>query len=263
MGLFDFLKGKSKVEEVTSIPKTETETSQHKKQEPVLEVKSVPVKSKTKVVDSIKDIDGNVYKTVKIGDQVWTAENLKTTKYNDGTSISLIKDDDEWGNDRIGAYCYYDNDSAANAEKYGALYNWHAVNTGKLAPKGWHVPTVEEWIELEENLIANGYNWDGTTEVNKISKSMASKSDWYSNNDNGTIGNDLSLNNRSGFSALPGGSRGNIGRFNDQGGGGGWWSATEADASSADGRFLTFGNDGLRRNFGSWEVGFSVRLVRD
>ncbi len=159
----------------------------------------------------IGDIDGNGYHIVKIGNQVWTVENLRTTRYNDGTAIPYVTDNSAWANLSTPGYCYYGNDSAANAVKYGALYNWHAVNTGKLAPEGWHVPTDAEWDTLQNYLIANGYNWDGTTTGNKIAKSMAAKTDWNSSSTAGAPGNDVQSNNSSGFSALPGGYRYNNG----------------------------------------------------
>ena len=110
---------------------------------------------------TVEDIDGNVYNTVRIGDQVWTVENLRVTRFNDGTPIPHITDDNQWGNLSTPAYCFYDN-SSANGDKYGALYNWHAVNTGKLAPYGWRVPTYDDWKILRNYLTNNGYNWDGS-----------------------------------------------------------------------------------------------------
>ena len=132
--------------------------------------------------NTVTDIDGNVYTTVTIGTQTWTVENLRVTRYNDGTAIPHVKDSSAWFNLTSPGYCYYSNDSASNAFKYGALYNWHAVGTGKLAPAGWHVPTVEEWTELENYLVLNGYNWNGTTDTtdtNRIAKSMAAFSTKY------------------------------------------------------------------------------------
>jgi len=127
----------------------------------------------------VKDADGNVYQSVRIGSQVWTVENLKTTKYNDGTAIPNVTDSTEWIELTTGSYCYYAN-NPDNKAKYGALYNWHAVNTGKLAPEGWRVPTDAEWDTLKNYLITNGYNWDGTTTGNKIGKALAARTDWRS-----------------------------------------------------------------------------------
>ena len=215
-------------------------------------------------VGTVTDIDGNVYHTIQIGNQVWTIENLRTTKYNDGSTIPNVTGNSEWENLSAGAYCYYEND-AGNKEKYGALYNWHAVNTGKLAIVGWHVPTDEEWQELEDYLIANGYNWDGTTTGNKIAKSMATKTDWSSSNKTGAVGNDMSSNNSTVFSALPGGSRFDSGFFNLINYYGDWWSATEYDLSSAYSRSLSYNFGYLGSSIGGYnkEYGFSVRLVKE
>ncbi|MFZ4572381.1 MAG: fibrobacter succinogenes major paralogous domain-containing protein [Bacteroidales bacterium] len=94
------------------------------------------------------DVDGNLYHSVTIGTQVWMDENLKTTKYNDGSSIPLVTDSIAWINMTTPGYCWYHNNAAAYKNTYGALYNWYAVNTGKLAPTGWHVPTDAEWTIL-------------------------------------------------------------------------------------------------------------------
>jgi hypothetical protein len=110
---------------------------------------------------TIRDIDGNVYKTVTIGKQVWMAENLKTSKYNDGRAIPLVTDNTAWEALNTPAYCWYDNDESANKTKCGALYNWFAVNTNKLCPTGWHVPNDREWTNLPP--LSGGYRYaDGT-----------------------------------------------------------------------------------------------------
>jgi uncharacterized protein (TIGR02145 family) len=123
---------------------------------------------------TVTDIDGNVYKTIPIGTQIWMAENLTSTIYNDGTSIPygvLVAHD---------AYCWYGN-YEGNRDPYGALYNGYAVNTGYLCPAGWHVPSVEEAVTMRDYLISHGYNYDGTTTGNKIAKSLASPpSYWHS-----------------------------------------------------------------------------------
>ena len=103
------------------------------------------------IPEEVLDIDGNIYHTVIIGNQIWLAENLKTTKYNDGTPVSLVTDNTGWINLSTPGYCWYDND-ITNRETYGALYNWYAVQTGKLCPKGWHVPSDAEWTVLTDFL---------------------------------------------------------------------------------------------------------------
>ena len=216
------------------------------------------------ITDSVADADGNVYHAITIGSQVWTIENLRTTQYNDTTPIPHVTDSAAWASLSTPGYCYYDNDSTSNAEKYGALYNWHAVNTGKLAPAGWHVSTHAEWDTLQNYLIANRFNWDGTTSGNKIAKAMTAKTDWDTSTTQGDPGNDIQSNNSSGFSALPGGSRfydGDfyhpVGRYGD------WWSATESVPSSSYNRGLLNSHDGLGRLANRKECGYSVRLVRD
>jgi len=215
---------------------------------------------------TVKDIDGNVYHTVTIGTQVWMVENLKTTKYLDGSPIPIVTDNTYWGNLTTGAYCNYDND-VANGAKYGKLYNWYAATNSKnLAPTGWHIPTNEEWITMENYLIANGYNYDGTTTNNKLAKALAAKTDWAISNEIGAPGNDLTKNNLSGFTAFPGGARSNkIGTFEDIGVWGYWWSSTEGNTDGAWDLDLgfnqnnVFGGDGLY--FKSW--GFSVRCIKN
>jgi uncharacterized protein (TIGR02145 family) len=220
---------------------------------------------------TVMDVDGNVYQTVKIGNQEWTTENLRTTKYNDGSPISNITSKITWDSctyTLTEAYCYYNNTTNSDSiKKFGALYNWYAVNTGKLAPAGWHVSTDEEWDTLQNYLIANGYNWDGTTTENKIAKSLAAKTDWKSSSDdaigNGAIGNDLTKNNRSGFSALPGGTRDPENDFNGQMGNGFWWCATNGGATCTWSRSLSVDYEDLLKPFSDKYCGFSLRLVRD
>jgi uncharacterized protein (TIGR02145 family) len=209
------------------------------------------------------DIDGNVYRTVKIGHQEWSTENLRVTKLNDGTAIPNVTDNTAWEGLTTPGYCWYNNDITNNKEPYGALYNWYTVNTGKLAPAGWRVPTNADWITLENYLIANRYNYDFTTTDNKIAKSMASPSHWQTYDAAGVVGNDLMRNNSSGFSALPGGYRVPSGIFYAQNSSGFWWSVTENDASYPYSRGLNYGNETLGRSACSKGCGTSVRLLRD
>jgi uncharacterized protein (TIGR02145 family) len=209
------------------------------------------------VFGTVTDIDGNVYKTIKIGNQEWMAENLRTTKYSDGSAIPVMADTVSPG------YSYYDNTTNSDSiNKFGALYNWYAVNTGKLAPVGWHVPDSSEWKDLEEYLIANGYNWNGTTVGNKIAKSLAANTDWIVYATPGTIGCDLTKNNRSGFSALPGGIYG-YGGSNFIGDAGYWWSSTGGNGQGAYNRILSLAREDLNEFYLSKSYGLSVRLVKD
>jgi uncharacterized protein (TIGR02145 family) len=217
--------------------------------------------SSTKSI-TVKDADGNVYHTIKIGNQVWTVENLRTTKFNDGSAISLVMSNTAWKNHTTAGYCLYEN-KIENKGRYGALYNWYAVNTTKLAPLGWHIPSDAELDTLEHTLIAQGYNYDAQTRGNKIAQSLAAKTNWIASTEVGTIGNNLTANNRSGFSALPGGCRGDDGSFSGVGDGGSWWSATESDASSAYYRYLSHFINALCKLYSPKSCGFSVRLVKD
>jgi uncharacterized protein (TIGR02145 family) len=220
---------------------------------------------------NVTDTDGNVYETVQIGTQVWTVENLRVTKYNDGTAITKITDSAAWydiyNNDlTTPAYCYYENTTNADSiKKYGALYNWNIVspaNPKKIAPAGWHVPSEPEWDTLQNYLVAQGYSWDGKTTGDKIAKPLAAKTDWHTFSTAGTIGNDLTKNDRSGFSALPGGNRFGIGSFGNVGDEGFWWCVSEYDVSSAYCRNLGY-DYGSLNTFSNEGCGFSVRLVKD
>ncbi len=218
---------------------------------------------------NIIDSNGNVYQSVQIGSQIWTIENLRVTKYNDGSAIPLDTLESTWDNSKTPKYCFYGNSSdSIKIKKYGALYNWYVVspdNPKKVAPTGWHVPSNAEWDTLQNYLMTMGYNWDESNTDNMIAKSLAAKTDWRSHSTAGTIGCVLPLNNRSGFSALPGGIRNGNGVFFDQSSGGYWWSATpdyERDAWSWS-RYLVYGSDHITRNKASNSCGFSIRLLKD
>jgi len=203
--------------------------------------------SSNAVTETVTDADGNVYHTVSIGTQTWTVENLRTTKYNDGTAIPLVTDGTAWSNLTTPGYCWYNNDVTAYKTTYGALYNWNAVATGKLAPAGWHVPTDAEWSTLSTYLGGDNVAGGKLKEVGTTH---------WSTPNTGTT-------NETGFSALPGGCRDGDGDFNDVGDDGYWWSATEYDASTAYLRDLLYGYYGLGSRGYSKSCGFSVRLVRD
>ena len=212
------------------------------------------------------DADGNNYKVVTIGTQTWMAENLKTTQYNDGIAIPLVTDNTAWFNLSTPGYCWYNNDAATYKNKYGALYNWYTVNTGKLAPTGWHVATDAEWTTLENYLTANGYNYDGSTSGENYAKSLAATTNWAIDTytDAGAIGTDLSKNNRTGFSALPGGNRGSSdGTFYFVGIYGYWWSSTEFNTYYAWNRHMSCNSSDVYRDYVDKQSGFSVRCVRD
>ena len=189
-------------------------------------------------------------------------ENLRTTKYNNSDSIPNVTDASAWTSTTSGAYCCYGNDPS-NCVTYGALYNWYAVETGKLCPSGWHVPSDAEWYTLTNYLSANSQYWCGSNS-SYIAKSLASTTLWNTHTGTCTVGNDLSANNSTGFSALPGGYRNySDGSFDYLGYDGYWWSSTERGGSSAWRRNLYYYIASVFRYGSNKSYGFSVRCLRD
>ena len=217
---------------------------------------------------TVTDVDGNTYDYLTYGDQIWTVENAEMVTYRDGTPIPQVTDATEWQNLTTGAWAYYNNDPTKPR-----LYNWYAVmgihdtdpNTPnkEFAPEGWHVPSDAEWTTLENYLIANGYNYDGTTTGNKIGKAMASTIGWNSATITGAVGNDQSLNNSSGFNAVPEGNRNYNGSFNNEGNDAFFWSSTEHLTLYAWFRNLFNNGSFLNSYYFDKQDGFSVRFVRD
>lgn len=218
---------------------------------------------------TVTDIDGNVYKAVKIGNQIWMAENYRVTRYNDGSAIPLITDNDAWNTAPEGAYCYCKNTTnAADIKKYGALYNLAAIKAKNFAPKGWHVPTCAEALALQNYLMTHSYAWGGTRIVKvggKIAKSMAAQTDWAVNERNPeNVGNDLTKNNTSGFSILPAGYRGPVGSFYGFGYMSYWWNIPENDAPETFARSsIYYDSGGIYRGQAIANDGLSVRLIKD
>ena len=199
---------------------------------------------------TLTDIDGNVYDIIKIGDQYWMAENLKTTTYNDETPIQLETDNSSWSNLTKGAYSWYDNDSASYSDKYGALYNWYAVETEKLCPEGWHVPTNEEWKTMTDFIVQEGYS-------NSIATALKDTTAW--DKDGEDFGTD-----KFGFTAMPAGKRrGSDGVFGNIGYDGYWWTATNFTSSDALGKTILYDNSNVYGYDYNKRNGFSVRCVRD
>jgi len=203
--------------------------------------------------EMVRDIDGNIYHTVKIGTQTWTVENLHASRYNDSSPIPLVTEAVEWRNLSSDAFCYYNNTGNADSN-YGALYNGYSVSTGKLAPVGWHVPTKDDWKTLENYLSGKR---------KKIAKALAAKTGWETCKESGAIGNKSAKNNVSGFSALPGGFRHRDGSFREIGKTGCWWSSTPGKESDALRCKLYFYFDYIDENYFHELYGFSVRLVKD
>jgi len=193
----------------------------------------------------VKDIDGNFYKTVTIGSQVWMAENLRVTRYRNGHPIPKVSNPEVWKNSSIGALCSYDN-NPVNADAYGFLYNWHAIaDPQNICPRGWHIPSDEEWTTLELYLEEDG---------GKLKE--AGTMHWRSHNAGAT--------NESGFSGLPGGCRLSNGVFANMGNMGLWWSSDVIyDATYTYHRILHYANARFNQFFFIKSGGFSVRCIKD
>jgi len=214
------------------------------------------------VISNLFDIDGNEYKTITIGEQVWMAENLKVTHYRDGTAITNEIDDANWGALTTEAYSIYNNNTSNELDTYGALYNWYAVSdVHNIAPKGWHVPTDDDWKELEMYLgmshdEADNIDQRGTNEGSKLAGDAG-------------LWNSGSLENNSGFgtssfTALPGGYRDEYeGNCISMGYKGYFWSATEYRGVSAWSRLLSRTASDVARFDELKSYGFSVRCVKD
>lgn len=205
---------------------------------------------------SVTDIEGNSYDTLTIGTQTWMTENLRTTRFNDKSFIPLVTDKDIWGQLTGPGYCWYNNEIENYKYSYGALYNWYAVNTGKICPAGWHVPSDEELKTLEKYLgmtqsESDALNWRGTNQ----GKQMKNLTGWNS----GEVGT-----NTSGFSALPGGYRDSYGVFDSIGFNGYWWTSSIHDQFYNSWiRFLANYESRVQRTFGYRPYGFSVRCLKD
>ena len=225
---------------------------------------------------TVTDIDGNTYEYLSYGNQKWTVENAAMETYRDGTPIPQVTDPTIWAALTTGAWCYYDNDATK-----GTLYNAYAAqgihdndpNTPNkvLAPEGWHVPSIAEWVTLADHLIANGYNYDGTTTVNRIAKAMASTTGWSEGNTEyaGSPRKNQSLNNSSGFNAFPEGVRTTNGESEATFSSAGWIASfygynQDENAGIIEGEAFIFGNH-INLHTDIYEVtylGLSVRLVK-
>ena len=201
---------------------------------------------------SVVDIDGNVYKTIKIGNQWWMAENLKVTHYRNGDVIPNITDDGEWFDLTSGAYCNYKNDTT-NVVLYGRLYNWYTVVDGRnLAPEGWHVPTDNDWQELVDYL---GGNMIAGAKMKSTGTIKGGDGLWFEPNEGST--------NESGFSALPGGGR-TYDEVNDVVGSYAYfWTTKNYHSWYGWHRYLYYNTTEVYRYNYYNQFGFSVRCVRD
>lgn len=195
--------------------------------------------------ETLKDIDGNVYKTVKIGNQVWMMENLRTTHYRDGTIIQNVTDNSSWAAQLNGAYCNYNN-SIELGKTYGFLYNWYAVNSDhKLAPQGWHIPTSAEWTIL--------YNYIGGDRYSGGKIQESGISHWS---------NDTGASNITQFTGLPAGSRNADGTYHGITSDSNWWTAT-ANPNGTASYYNLYVKGYIEIAESIKSFGYSVRCIKD
>lgn len=192
---------------------------------------------------TVTDYDGNVYATVQIFAKTWMAENLRTSRLNDGKTIVLVPDDWNWDFLDEAKRCYYNNDGQANRDLYGSLYNYYAVTSNKLCPAGWHVPTREEWGTLIGFL--GGYSTAG----GKMKETGTTH--WTSPN--------TGADNSSGFKALPGGYRTEDGLYREIGYTGSWWCS----GNSLNSVKITYNSSSVSFSYFTRYYGASVRCVKD
>ena len=214
------------------------------------------VATSTPEYGSMTDVQGNTYKTVKIGNQWWMAENLKVTVFNDKTPINAIAEnaaDSIWENASKAAFCIYDT-------TLGALYNWNVINNIKIvAPKGWHIPSDDEWKTLEKTIGMETADlektaWRGTNEADKLlAKYKApTESELYAF---GT--------NESGFSALFAGCRLFSGAINQEKNTAFWWTSTPSTGNEAWYRYIDANQKKIFRQHTYTNYGFSIRCIKD
>jgi uncharacterized protein (TIGR02145 family) len=196
---------------------------------------------------TVRDADGNYYSTVKIGEQVWMVENLRTTKFNDGTPIPVITGTETWKQMKSPAFCWFNNE-ASNKDLYGALYNWYAVKTEKLCPNGWHVPAASEWDKL--------ISFAGGEEVAGEKLKEIGFEHWKNSLVRAT--------NEYGFTAIPGGMRFDDGAFPTFGNSYGvWWTTTGFSTYYAWNRGMFFADGKIYRGHDHMRCGYSVRCLKN
>jgi len=202
--------------------------------------------------------DNKIYKWIKIGNQIWMAENLAYT----GNDIQHITNATDWENNSNNkGWCYYDNNT--NNNTYGALYQWNAA---KIAcPKGWHLPTAKEWTQLEDFLKNNGYSYDGINGNVEIAKSLATDHSWAASSYQGAVGNSdfVDFQNKTGFSALPSGFRDYDGSFHAITKTGYWWSSSINDNLNAYGRYIDYEDSEVSSLSNKMLNGFAVRCIKN
>lgn len=203
-------------------------------------------------IGQVRDAEGNVYQTVKIGNQLWMAENLRTSKFCNGDAVAYVEDEDKWRYTKEAAWCYQDNDPKLG-EEYGKIYNWHTVSDERnICPCGWKVPNESDWDALAQALGGNAVAGSKMKTVGSMEEKTGV---WHDMNESAT--------NESGFNGVPGGGRDGVGGFLKPGFAGGWWSSTPASDDAAYGRGLAGGAGNLLRDSEHKNSGFSIRCVKE
>jgi uncharacterized protein (TIGR02145 family) len=193
------------------------------------------------------DIEGNVYPAVVIGSQIWTVENLKTTKYRNGDTIANVTDDTQWHNLTTGAYAWYGN-NPNNKSLYGALYNWYVVNDLRhITPLGWHIPSDAEWVTLITYLGGEYLAVRKLSETGTVHWTIPS----------------IETTNETGFTAIPGGYRYDYGNYVGIGLSAFWWTSTDVYSSTAYSRSFTENRSYIWQNPTYKIGGFSLRCIKD
>ncbi len=206
----------------------------------------------------IVDIDGNTYRTMRVGSQTWMAENLRVAHYRDGTPILLLMHNKDWTRAQTSAMALYD-----QKDTYGKLYNWYAVTDPReVAPNGWHIPSDAEWIALEQTLGMNAFEAQqtGAFRGNSVGGKLSGDGECW---ERGVLIEDYQFAS-SQFTALPGGYRGYLnGTFSGWGKSAFFWSSSAINARSAWYRSLNYNNSGIYRDHASKQVGFAIRCIKD
>jgi len=221
------------------------------------------------LIGTLTDVNGNSYKWIKIGDQIWMAENLKTTKYRNedviGTTTPATLD---ISGESVPRYQWAYDGNEDNVAIYGRLYTWHVVTDSRnICPTGWDIPSQTEWTILQDFLITNGFNYDGTTSENKVAKSIASTTLWLSSAVTGAVGNTdyPEKRNTTGFNGLPSGTRYPDGQFLNNIYHETWWSSTEYVSYPSWAYYCQIFFDWVYMEVLSQEKNFgrSVRCIKD
>jgi len=223
------------------------------------------------VYGSMTDIDGNNYKTITIGTQTWMAENLRTTKYNNGDLIGTTTTPTQnISSDRDPRYQWAYNGDETKVAKYGRLYTWWVAHettstiisgsgtiivNHNIAPTGWHVSTDTDWTTLKSYLVTNG--------IVNMAKALSATTDWLISSTDGNVGNDLSKNNSTGFSAIPCGMRYSTGGYDDLGSYAYWWSTSSDTNGQAWGSIIGYNYYSPEKLSREYAYGFSVRCIKN